>query len=99
MVDLDRNEVQTGESVLLSSKMPTKELKVLRDKLTRATRSVEFRPHPDLQMVDDAFFKILADPDDADDQINPLEARDAFLEFMSRLMENYKKYIKDPGQT
>ena len=23
--------------------------------------------------------------------------RDAFLEFMSRIMENYKKYIKDPG--
>ena len=47
--------------------MPMKELKVLRDKLTRATRCVEFHPHPDLQMVDDAFFKILDDPDDADD--------------------------------
>ena len=48
-------------------------------------------------MIDSAFMNIIADPDEDDEQVDALSVRDAFLEFMSRIMENYKKYIKDPG--
>lgn len=63
----------------------------------RATQYVGERPHPDLELVDDAFMRILVDPDEEDNQIDSVGVRDAFLEFMSRIMENYKKYLKDPG--
>ena len=44
--------------------MPAREHKVLREKLMRATTSVDYRPHPDLDHVDDAFFKVLVDIDE-----------------------------------
>lgn len=77
--------------------MPGKEFKILKEKLMRATMSVDERPHLDLEMIDDAFFKILVDPEELEHQINEIEVRDAFLEFMQRVMHGYKKYIKDPG--
>ena len=52
----------------------------------------------DLEMIDDAFMRILVDPEE-DNQVDAIGVRDAFLEFMSRIMENYKKYIKDPGMS
>ena len=63
----------------------------------RATTSVDYRPHPDLDHVDDAFFKVLMDIDEEQNQIDDIEVRDAFLEFMCAIMHNYKRYIKDPG--
>ena len=77
--------------------MPAREHKILREKLMRATTSVDYRPHPDLDHVDDAFFKVLMDVDEEQHQIDDIEVRDAFLEFMSAIMHNYKRYIKDPG--
>ncbi len=50
-------------------------------------------------MIDDAFMRIMVDPDEEDNQVDALGVRDAFLEFMSRIMENYKKYLKDPGMS
>ena len=57
------------------------------------------RPHPDLEHIDNAFFKILADPEELENQVDDIEVRDAFLQFMSSMMKNYKNYIKDPGMT
>lgn len=47
------------------------------------------RPHSDLEMIDDAFMRIMVDPDEEDNEIDAIGVRDAFLEFMSRIMENY----------
>jgi len=48
-------------------------------------------------MIDDAFMRILVDPDEEDGEVDAIGVRDAFLEFMSTIMANYKRYIKDPG--
>ena len=48
----------------------------------RASAIVDYRPHPDLEHVDDAFFKVLVDAEEESNQINEFEVRDAFLEFM-----------------
>ena len=39
------------------------------------------------------------DPDDENIGVGGIEVRDAFLEFMSRTMGDYKKYLKDVGGT
>ena len=65
----------------------------------KATSCVQERPSHELEMIDDAFMRILIDPEEEDNQVDAIGVRDAFLEFMSRIMENYKKYIKDPGMT
>jgi hypothetical protein len=95
-VDLDQSFVHTTESAIQHSKMP-RETRQLRDKLVRATAGIQERPDPDLEHVDDAFFKFLLDPDEIENHINEIEVRDAFLEFMQRIMANYHKYLKDPG--
>ena len=59
---------------------------------------VDQRPHSDLDLIDDAFMRIMVDPDEEGGEIDAIAIRDAFLEFMSSCMENYKKYLKDPGQ-
>ena len=97
VMDLDTRELTTSEFTTQKSKMPSKEHRILKEKLMRATTSVDYRPHPDLENVDDAFFKVLVDLDDENSQIDDIEVRDAFLEFMSGIMHNYKRYIKDPG--
>lgn len=55
------------------------------------------RPDPDLEHVDDAFFRFMQDPDEIENYIDDIEVRDAFLEFMQKIMANYQKYLKDPG--
>jgi len=82
-----------------TSKFPARELRVLKERLMKATGCIEQRPHPDLASIDDAFMRVMIDPDEEDNQIDALAVRDAFLEFMSRIMENYQKYIKDPGSS
>ena len=46
--------------------MPGSDLRILREKLLNATDGVQMRPHPDLEHIDNAFFKIMLDPDEAD---------------------------------
>jgi len=99
IVNLDGPDINTTESSVASSKFPAREFKVLKEKLMKATSCVGERPHSDLDMIDDAFMRIMVDPDEEDNQIDALGVRDAFLEFMSRIMENYKRYIKDPGMS
>lgn len=74
-----------------------REFKQLRDKLLRATSGVIERPDPDLEHVDDAFFRFMQDPDEIENYIDDIEVRDAFLEFMQRILANYQNYLKDPG--
>jgi 23S rRNA maturation mini-RNase III len=38
---------------------------------------------------------VCRDPDDDDDSVYEIEVRDAFLEFMSKIMQDYKKFFKD----
>lgn len=77
--------------------MPQKELKTLREKLMRATASIKQRPHPDLEQCDFAFQTQFFDPDDEDgnEGVYDIEVRDAFLEFMQRIMCDYKKFFTD----
>lgn len=49
-----------------------------------------------LKTVDLAFNKIFADPEE-EENINHLEVRDAFLEFISSIMSGYTKFLKDLG--
>ena len=63
-MNLDTRELGTSEFTTQKSKMPSREHKVLREKLMRATACVDYRPHPDLDHVDDAFFKVLMDMDE-----------------------------------
>ena len=54
---------------------------------------------PDQQMlmqIDLAFNMAFVDPDE-DYYINHYEVRDSFLEFMSFIMKDYTKFIKDPS--
>ena len=52
-----------------------------------------------LDHVDEAFFRVLCDPDDEDStDIDEIVVRDAFLEFMQGIMIGYKECLKDPGE-
>ena len=64
IVNLDGPDIETSESSVQTSKFPTREFKLLKEKLMRATQCVDERPHPDLEMIDDAFMRILVDPDE-----------------------------------
>lgn len=94
-VMLDENSLQTPERVLETVKMPQKELRVLREKLLRATSYIKSRPDPELQQVDFAFPTTFVDPDEEQQGIYEVEVRDAFLEFMSRIMSDYKRFFQD----
>jgi hypothetical protein len=48
MVLLDENVVESAEKISETLRMPVKELKVLREKLMRATASIKQRPDPEL---------------------------------------------------
>ena len=51
-----------------------------------------------LATADLAFHRRFEDPEEEEDeQLNHLEIRDAFLEFMSSLMSGYTKYLRDPA--
>ena len=97
VVNLDACDIQSHELTTVSCKFPQRDFRILNEKLMKATNCVRERPHPDLEMIDDAFMRIMVDPDEVDGQVDAIGVRDAFLEFMSRIMENYKKYIIDPG--
>jgi len=76
--------------------MPKNELKTLKEKLMRATACIKHRPDPSLEMVDFAFSTVFVDPDDENqDGIDDIEIRDSFLEFMSKIMSDYRKFFKD----
>lgn len=45
---LDENQISTPEKVLETVKMPQKELRILREKLLRATSTIKQRPDPEL---------------------------------------------------
>lgn len=64
IVNLDGPDINTVESSVASSKFPNREFKVLKEKLMKATNCVEERPHGDLEMIDDAFMRILIDPEE-----------------------------------
>ena len=51
-------------------------------------------------MCDQAFTTVFVDPDDEDEPggVDDIEVRDAFLEFMSKSMGDYKKFLKDIGK-
>jgi len=59
-----------------------RDFKTLREKLLRAANGITERPDPDLENVDDAFFRFMQDPDEIENYVDDLEVRDAFLEFM-----------------
>lgn len=97
-VDLDSSKLFTQEYSVKSCKLPPA-FKTLREKLLRATSGVTERPDPDLEHVDDAFFRFMHDPDEIDNYVDDIEVRDAFLEFMQKILSNYTQYLKDPGMT
>lgn len=45
-------------------------------------------------MSDFAFSTVFVDPDD-EEGVDDVEVRDAFLEFMSKIMSDYRKFFKD----
>lgn len=45
--------------------------------------------------MDYAFTTVFIDPDDDHDGVDEIEVRDAFLEFMSKTMGDYKKFLRD----
>lgn len=77
--------------------MPFKEHKMLKHRLIKATENIMQIPDQTmLEQVDLAFNMKFMDPDE-DMQVDHLEVRDAFLEFMSSIMSDYTKYLKDPS--
>ena len=92
---LDANSIYSHEiEVDKKTKMPTKEFRTLKEKLLRATTCIKQRPDPQLEQVDYAFQTIFIDPEDDSEGVNDIEIRDAFLEFMSKTMGDYKKFLR-----
>ena len=78
--------------------MPSKEKRILKQRLLKASEHIEMIPDQQmLDQVDLAFNVKFIDPDE-DYYINHYEVRDSFLEFMSTVMSGYTKFIKDPSQ-
>jgi len=95
-VMLDANSIYTNEvEVDRKTKMPVKEFRTLKEKLLRATACIKQRPDPILEQVDQAFTTVFVDPDDDSEGVDEIEVRDAFLEFMSKTMGDYKKFLRD----
>ena len=94
-VRLDTGTVYTAEKITETVRMPHKELRILREKLLRATASIKVRPSPSLEQVDHAFKLPSGLSDEAQSEVDHIEVRDAFLEFMSRIMSDYKRFFKD----
>lgn len=77
--------------------MPFKEEKIMKQRLMKATEHIEQIPDQMvLDSVDKAFNMKFMDPDE-EVQINHLEVRDIFLEFMSSIMQDYSKFLIDPS--
>jgi hypothetical protein len=89
-VDLDKGSISLRDS---KPKLPTKEFKILRQRLLKATEKI-IRPDPMLDQVDYAFNTVFIDPEDEDYfEFDEYEIRDAFLEFMTFLMSGYTKCL------
>jgi|LakMenE18May11ns_1017448.scaffolds.fasta_scaffold9803103_1 hypothetical protein len=92
---LDANSIYTNEAEIdRKTKMP-REFRTLREKLLRATAGIKQRPDPLLEQIDFAFATVFVDPDDDSQGVDDVEVRDAFVEFMSKTMGDYKKFLKD----
>jgi len=97
IVRLDFNNVQPMDSA--GFKQHYKGFKTLKDRLIRATNHISARPDPLLQHVDEAFFRIMRDPDDEDSgEVDMIVVRDAFLEFMQGVMQGYRECLKEPNE-
>ena len=95
-VRLDAGSMHTFERITETVRMPHKELRILREKLLRATAGIKVRPSPLLEQVDHAFKLPSGLVDESQScEVDDLEVRDAFLEFMSRIMSDYKRFFKD----
>lgn len=66
IVNLDDCDIQTNELSTNTSKFPQRDFRILKEKVMKATNCVTERPHPDLEMIDDAFMRIMVDPDEID---------------------------------
>lgn len=78
-------------------KMPFKEHKMLKHRLLKATESITHIPDEAmLNQCDLAFNMMFVDPEE-ENQIDHLEIRDAFLEFMMSVMSDYTKFLIDPS--
>jgi hypothetical protein len=87
---LDANSIYTNEAEIdRKTKMP-REFRML-----RATAGIKQRPDPLLEQIDFAFATVFVDPDDDSQGVDDVEVRDAFVEFMSKTMGDYKKFLKD----
>jgi hypothetical protein len=75
--------------------IPDKLIKTLRSRLARATKNVKRNKHR-LLKIDYAFNTHFIDPDESTEELNVLEIRDAFLEFMSTMMQHYTKCLIAP---
>ena len=64
IMNLDGPDIQTNESAVATSKFPQREFKALKEKLMKCTMCVGERPHSDLELIDDAFMRIMVDPDE-----------------------------------
>lgn len=100
IVELDIGRVLTPNDSLMQSqmpKMPFKEHKMLKQRLMKATESITQIPDEAmLSQCDLAFNMMFVDPDE-ENQIDHLEVRDAFLEFMMSIMADYTKFLIDPS--
>jgi len=91
-VKLDEGNMWFEEEV---TKIPSSLLKPLRNRLARATKHF-VRSQQQLKKVDYAFNTHFIDPDEQGEDLNILEVRDAFLEFMTSLMQGYTKCLIAP---
>lgn len=66
IVNLDGPDINTSELTVSNTKFPVREFKILKEKLMKAASCVTEHPHSDLEMIDDAFMRILIDPDEED---------------------------------
>jgi len=66
-------------------KIPSSLLKPLRNRLARATKHF-VRSKQQLKKIDYAFNTHFIDPDEQGEELDILEVRDAFLEFMTNMM-------------
>ena len=91
-VDLDMGFISPRDA---KPKLPSKEYKALKQRLIKATEGVE---RPGLDMVEQAF-NVVSWQEQADDEdeearrFNGYEVRDAFLEFMTSIMQGYTKCL------
>lgn len=105
IIFLDTGEVKEHE---LLPKVPTKEYKNLETRVKRTCGSIYLSNEAgdrekELKTCDDAFLINMGllppNMDGEKTQFEPLEIRDAFLEFFSSIMKNYQMYMISPNKT